>query len=37
MVFWNLLNGGPSRTGLLLGPSESPRGGTLATNPRQQS
>jgi hypothetical protein len=36
MVFWNLLNGGPSHSGPLLGPSESVRGGTPDTNPRQQ-
>jgi hypothetical protein len=32
MVFWNLLDGGPSHSGPLLGPSESLRGSTLGTN-----
>jgi hypothetical protein len=36
MVLWNPLDGGPSRKGPLLGPSESLRGGTLGTNPHQQ-
>jgi hypothetical protein len=36
MVFWNLLDGGSSRSGPLLGPSESLRGRTLDTHPRQQ-
>jgi hypothetical protein len=35
MVFWNLLDSGPSHSGLLLEPSESLRGGTPGTNPRQ--
>jgi hypothetical protein len=35
MVFWNLLDGGLSHCGPLLGLSESLRGGTLGTNPRQ--
>jgi hypothetical protein len=35
MVFWNLLHGGPSRSGPLLGTSESLRGDTSGTNPRQ--
>jgi hypothetical protein len=35
MVLWNLLDGGPSHSGSLLGPSESMRGGTLSTNPHQ--
>jgi hypothetical protein len=34
MVLWNLLNGGLSHSGPLLGPSESMRGGTPDTNPR---
>jgi hypothetical protein len=33
MAIWNLLDGGPSRKGALLRPSESLRGGTLGTNP----
>jgi hypothetical protein len=37
MVFWNLLDGRPSRSGTFLGPSESLRGGTLGTNSYQQS
>jgi hypothetical protein len=36
MVLWNLLDGGPSNSGPLLGPSESMQGGTLGTNTRQQ-
>jgi hypothetical protein len=36
MVFWNLLDGGLSHTKPLLGPSESLRGGTPGTHPRQQ-
>jgi hypothetical protein len=36
MVLWNHLEGGPSRSGPLLGPSESIRGGTPCTNPCQQ-
>jgi hypothetical protein len=36
LILWNLLDGGPSHKGLLLGPSESMQGGTLGTNPRQQ-
>jgi hypothetical protein len=35
MVFWNLLDGGPSRNGPLLRPLESLQGGTLGTSPRQ--
>jgi hypothetical protein len=35
MVPWNLLDGGPSHSGPFLRPSESMRGGTLSTNPRQ--
>jgi hypothetical protein len=35
MVLWNLLNGGLSHRGPLLGLSESMRGSTLGTNPRQ--
>jgi hypothetical protein len=35
MVLWNLLDGGPSHSGSLLGPSESMRGGTPGTNPHQ--
>jgi hypothetical protein len=35
MVLWNLPDGGSSRSGPLLGPSESMRGGTPGTNPRQ--
>jgi hypothetical protein len=37
MVLWNLLDGGPSHSGPLFGPSKSMRGGTPGTNPRQQS
>jgi hypothetical protein len=33
MVFWNLLDGGPSYSGPLLWPSKSMRGGTPGTNP----
>jgi hypothetical protein len=33
MVLWNLSDGGPSHSGLLLGPSKFMRGGTLGTNP----
>jgi hypothetical protein len=36
MVLWNLLYGGPCRKGPLLGPSESPWGGTPSTHPHQQ-
>jgi hypothetical protein len=36
MVFWNLLDGGPSHNGPQLGPSESLWDGTLGTNPCQQ-
>jgi hypothetical protein len=36
MVLWNLSDGEPSRSGPLLGPSESMQGGTPGTNPRQQ-
>jgi hypothetical protein len=36
MAIWNLLDGGPSHSGPLLGPSESMRVGTLGTNPHQQ-
>jgi hypothetical protein len=36
MVFWNLLDGGLSHNGPLLGPSEFLRGGTLDTNLSQQ-
>jgi hypothetical protein len=35
MVLYNLLDGGLSHSGPLLGPSESIRGGTPDTNPRQ--
>jgi hypothetical protein len=35
MVLWNLLDSGPSLSGPLLGPSESMRGCTPGTNPRQ--
>jgi hypothetical protein len=35
MVLWNLLDGGPSHSAPLFGPSESMRGGTSGTNPRQ--
>jgi hypothetical protein len=35
MVLWNLLDGGLSHNGSL-GPSESLRGGTPGTNPRQE-
>jgi hypothetical protein len=35
MVLWNLLDSGPSRSGPLLGTSESMQGGTPGTNPRQ--
>jgi hypothetical protein len=34
MVLWNLLDGGPSHSGPLIGPSESMQCGTLGTNPR---
>jgi hypothetical protein len=33
LIFWNLLDGGPSHNRPLLGLSESVRGGTLGTNP----
>jgi hypothetical protein len=36
MLLWSLLDGGPSHSRLLLGPSESMRGGTPGTNARQQ-
>jgi hypothetical protein len=36
MVLWNLLDGGASHSGPLLGPYESMRGDTLGTNPRQE-
>jgi hypothetical protein len=36
MVFWNLLDGGLSHNGPLLGPSEFLRDGTLDTNLSQQ-
>jgi hypothetical protein len=36
MVLKSLQDGGPSHSGPLLRPSESMRGGTLGTNPRQQ-
>jgi hypothetical protein len=36
MVLWNPLDCGPSHSRPLLGPSESMRGGTPGTNPRQQ-
>jgi hypothetical protein len=36
MVIWNLLDGGLSHSGPLLGSSESMWGGTPGTNPRQQ-
>jgi hypothetical protein len=36
MVLWNLLDGGPSHSGPIHGPSESMRGGTPGTNPCQQ-
>jgi hypothetical protein len=36
MVFGNLLNGGPSHNGPLVGLSESTRGGTLGTNTRHE-
>jgi hypothetical protein len=35
MILWNLLDGGSSHSGPLLGPSESVRGGTPGTNTRQ--
>jgi hypothetical protein len=35
MVLWNLLDGGPSHSRPLLGPSVSLWGGTLDTNPHQ--
>jgi hypothetical protein len=35
MVLWNLLDGGPSRSRPLIGPSESIWVGTLGTNSRQ--
>jgi hypothetical protein len=34
MVFWNLLDGGPNRSGPLLEPFESIQGGAPGTNPR---
>jgi hypothetical protein len=34
MIFWNLLDVGPSHNRPLLGPSESMRGGTPGTHPR---
>jgi hypothetical protein len=37
MVLLNLLDGGPSRSGPLLGPSESMWGGILGINPRHLS
>ncbi len=37
MVLWNLLDGGPSHSGPLHGPSESMRGGTPGTNPHHNS
>jgi hypothetical protein len=36
MVFWNLLDGGLTHNGPLLGPYKSLRGGTLGTHPHQQ-
>jgi hypothetical protein len=36
MILWNLLDGGPSHSGPLLGPSMSMRVGTPVTNPCQQ-
>jgi hypothetical protein len=36
MVLWNLLDGGLSHSGPLLGSFESMRGGTLGTNLCQQ-
>jgi hypothetical protein len=36
MILWNLLDGGLSRRGPLLEPSEFMRGGTPGTNPHQQ-
>jgi hypothetical protein len=36
MMLWNLLDGKPSHSGPLLGPSESMRVGTPGTNPHQQ-
>jgi hypothetical protein len=37
MVLWNILDGGPSHSGFLLGPSESIWGDTPGTNPRHMS
>jgi hypothetical protein len=37
VVLWNLLNGVPSHSAPLLGPSESMRGGTPGTNPRHHT
>jgi hypothetical protein len=37
MVLWNLLDGGPSHSGPLLGPSEFMQGGTPGTNPHHSS
>jgi hypothetical protein len=34
MIFWNLLDGEPTRNKPFFGPSESLRGGTLGTHPR---
>jgi hypothetical protein len=36
MVLWNLLDGEPSHSEPLIGPSESMRGSTPGTNPHQQ-
>jgi hypothetical protein len=36
MVLSNLLDGGLSHSGPIIGPSESIQGGTLGTNPCQQ-
>jgi hypothetical protein len=36
MVLWNFLNDGSRRSGSFLETSESMRGGTPGTNPRQQ-
>jgi hypothetical protein len=36
VALWNLLDGGSSHSGPLIGSSESMQGGTPSTNPRQQ-
>jgi hypothetical protein len=36
MILYNLLDGGPSHSGPLIGSSESMQGGTSGTNPHQK-